>query len=100
MGHGVDVFDRPIRENDAVGGVVIGLVEVGLSENFLKYRWIIRMNPVKKEISCPHSLIGLNIVYSFPFRPERHQSGRWVVCPAAHMRQSLPLKQIRFAPFK
>src|SRR3954464_5792549 len=56
MGYGVDVFDRPIRENDAVGGVVIGLVEVGLSENFLKYRSIIRMNPVKKEISCPHSL--------------------------------------------
>jgi hypothetical protein len=32
------------------------------------------MNPVKKEISRPDVLIGLDIVNSFHFRRERHQS--------------------------
>jgi hypothetical protein len=64
-----------VRENDAVCGVVIGLVELGLFENFLNRRSIIRVNPVKKEISCPYALIGLNIVYLFHFRRERHHSG-------------------------
>src|ERR1700730_13404964 len=42
MGDRVNVFDRPIRENDMVGGVVIGLVELGPAKNFLYYRSILR----------------------------------------------------------
>ena len=56
MGDRVDVFDRPIRENDAVGGVVIGLVELGPAKNFLNYRSILRVKPVKKRnrpTKCP-----------------------------------------------
>src|SRR5260370_9292724 len=60
-----DVFDRPIRENNTVGGVVIGLGELGPSKNFLNYRSIFRMNPVKKEISRPNVLTRRDIVYSF-----------------------------------
>src|SRR3981189_237647 len=35
-----DVFDRPIRENNTVRGVVIGLVELDPSKNLLNYRSI------------------------------------------------------------
>src|SRR5580704_15699274 len=94
-----DVSDRPIRENNTVGGVVIGLVELGSSKTFLNCRSIFRMNPVKKEMSRPYVLIGLDTVYSFHFRRERHHSGRRVVRPTAHMQQSLAFKQICFAAF-
>src|SRR6267142_533103 len=74
MGDRVDVFDRTIRENEAEGGLVTGLVALGPSKNFLLDRSIFRMKPVKKEITRPCVLIGLDIEYSFRFRRERNHS--------------------------
>jgi hypothetical protein len=48
MNDRVDVFDRPVRENHAVGGVVIGLVELGPCKKFLNYRSIFWMKAVTK----------------------------------------------------